>query len=91
MRAQLLEARRDDRTAVELLNDPLLDHDLPMPSSVLWALLRGRVHERLGRRDEAVEAYSLVTAAWQHADPELQPYVAEAKAALGRLAGEVRN
>jgi len=32
-----------------------------------------------------------VAAVWMHADPELQPYVAEARAALARLAAEPRR
>jgi hypothetical protein len=63
----------------------------PRPSDVLWYLERGRVAERLGDRDRAPEAYRFVAAAWRHADPELQPYVAEARAGLGRLTAESRE
>ena len=54
----------------------------------MWALERGRVNERLGNRDQAIAAYSFVAQSWMHADPELQPVVAEARAVLGRLTGE---
>ncbi len=47
--------------------------------------------ERLGRRDKAIPEYRFVTDVWRHADPELQPYVEEAKAALQRLTGEPRK
>ena len=53
-----------------------------------WALERARVNERLGRRDVAIDAYRYVAAVWAKADPELQPYVAEAREALRRLAAE---
>ena len=54
----------------------------------LWRLERGRAFEREGQRVQAVEDYQYVVGAWRHGDPELQPYVAEAKAALVRLTGE---
>jgi hypothetical protein len=52
---------------------------------------RGRVNERLGNRDKAVQSYSFVAAVWRNADPELQPYVKEAKEALARLSTEPRR
>ena len=55
-----------------------------------WALERARVNERLGNRANALAGYSFVAAVWMHADPELQPYVAEARAALKRLSTEPR-
>jgi serine/threonine-protein kinase len=36
-------------------------------------------------------AFALVATVWRHADPELQPYVEEAKAALARLGSEPRR
>jgi serine/threonine-protein kinase len=53
-----------------------------------WALERARVNERLGRRDVAIDAYRYVIEVWAQADAALQPYVAEARAALRRLAAE---
>jgi len=58
--------------------------------SGLWYLQRARVAEQLGHRPEALADYSEVTALWRNADPELRPYVEEAKAALKRLGGEPR-
>lgn len=53
-----------------------------------WALERARVNERLGRRDVAIDAYRYVVEVWAKADAALQPYVAEAREALRRLASE---
>ncbi len=53
-----------------------------------WALERGRVNERLGRRDVAMDAYRYVVEVWAKADPALQPYVAEAREGLRRLTAE---
>jgi serine/threonine-protein kinase len=52
---------------------------------VLWTLKRARVSERLGKRESAAADYDLVATAWRTADPELQPYVREARAGLARL------
>ena len=49
---------------------------------VLWTLARARVATQLGRTDEAVASYAVVAAAWRTADPELQPFVREARKAL---------
>jgi hypothetical protein len=59
-----------------------------VPSEVLWTLERARVAERLSDREKAARDYQYVADVWRHADPELQPYVTEAKEALARLAGE---
>jgi hypothetical protein len=68
----------------------ILEHQMPTVAAGLWDLERGRVYEHLGRRAEAAKAYARVADRWRHADPELQPYVAEARAALKRLSGEPR-
>ena len=59
-----------------------------LPVEVLRALERGRVNERLGNRERAIEGYSTVVRAWRNPDPELQAYVDEARVALARLSGE---
>ena len=51
-------------------------------------MLRGRVAERLSRRSVALASYQWVASTWRHADPELQPYVAEARAGIARLTAE---
>ncbi|HEX7337699.1 MAG TPA: hypothetical protein VF252_10865, partial [Gemmatimonadales bacterium] len=56
-------------------------HDRRVP----LMLERARVAERLGDRATAVHYYQFVLQAWQHADSELRPVAAEARAALGRL------
>jgi hypothetical protein len=49
------------------------------------------VAERMGDREKAARDYQYVVAVWRHADPELQPYVTEAREALTRLAAEPRH
>jgi eukaryotic-like serine/threonine-protein kinase len=82
--ARLLEAVDEDRRAADLLErwaelEPLL------------VLERGHLAERLGERDKAVKSYQFVADVWRRADPELQPYVTEARKALERLTGEPRR
>ncbi len=86
--ARLLAARGDDRRAGALLErwrwggwGP----SDPGPLFVLATLEHGRVAERLGEREKAIESYRFVRDVWRRADPELQPYVTEAREALGRL------
>ena len=85
--AQLLVERGRDREAMGLLEweTPNL---LPAVTDVLWELLRARAAERLGDRERAIREYQYVADIWRHADPELQPYVAEARAGLQRLTAE---
>ena len=85
---QLLAARQEDQKAATLLDRWLVD--LTLPSSVLWTLERGRVAERMGDREKTMRSYQFVANVWRHADPELQPYVAEAREGLGRMTGEPR-
>jgi len=92
-RVRLLMATGDLRRAAQQLASDLpgaYELIFPRPSEVLWAFERGRVNERLGNREQSRAAYSFVADAWIHADPELQPYVAEANAALKRLGAEPR-
>jgi hypothetical protein len=90
-RVQLLSARKEDHEAAVLLDEPIIDSEWEAPSEVLWAIERGRVNERLGNQDKAAESYSFVAAVWRNADPELQPYVREAKEALARISIEPRR
>jgi serine/threonine-protein kinase len=55
------------------------------PFEVLFALERGTVAERMGRRDEAAAAYAFVAAAWARGDPEVRPQLERARAGLARL------
>jgi hypothetical protein len=47
-----------------------------------WTLERGRLAERLAKWEKAAQAYQYVADVWRNADPELQPYVPEAKQGL---------
>jgi hypothetical protein len=62
----------------------------PYPSEVLWSLLRGRVAERIGEREQAMRSYFWVVGMWRRPDPELEPYVVEAREGLARLTAEKR-
>jgi serine/threonine-protein kinase len=88
-RAQLLAARGQDAAAAAILDDHRVGNQSTLQGG-LWALERARVHERLGHRAQALEDYRFVAAVWRHADPELQPFVSEAGAALQRLGAEPR-
>jgi eukaryotic-like serine/threonine-protein kinase len=87
--ARLLVDRRMDREAWTILRGEHVSSTLaPFPTEVLWSLLRARVAERNGERDLAIRSYSWVTGMWRNADPELQPYVTEAREGLARLTSE---
>jgi hypothetical protein len=83
--ARLLVARGDDGRAGALLERWRWAAGAG-PWFVLSTLELGRVAERLGEREKAIESYRFVTEAWRRPDPELQPYVSEAREALTRLA-----
>jgi hypothetical protein len=87
-RARLLAASgKHGEAAVILDADPRLS--VPQhPGHVLWVLERARVQEQLGHQSQAIPAYSYVADVWRHADPELQPVVRDARAALARLTVE---
>jgi serine/threonine-protein kinase len=83
--AQLLGGRGRYQEAAAIF-----DHEVPIFPAGLWHLQRARVFEHVARREEALRDYAYVADLWRHADPELQPYVAEARAALQRLSKEPR-
>ena len=90
--AQLLAARDHVADAAALLDRPPVGFNPAIsPVEVLRGLERGRVNERLGNRQRAIEGYSMVVQAWRNPDPELEPFVAEARAALERLNAEPRK
>ena len=82
--ARLLAARGEDRRAGELL-DRWRWSGGSTPSFVLATLELGRIAERLGDTRKAAECYRFVVATWRRPDPELLPYVAEAREGLARL------
>jgi len=87
--AQLLTARGRPADAAALLERPPVGFNPGVSViEILRALERGRVNERLGNRDRAIEGYALVVRAWRNADPELEGYVEEARTALARLSAE---
>ena len=51
----------------------------------LMTLDRAGVDERLGRREDAANAFRVFIATWQRGDPAAQPYVQRARDALARL------
>jgi serine/threonine protein kinase/tetratricopeptide (TPR) repeat protein len=89
--AQLLIESKRDPEAWQILqaNHPVLTLS-PTPTAVLWTLLRARVAERMGEREQATHSYTWVAGMWRNADAELQPYVTEAREGLARLTGEQR-
>ena len=88
--ARLLAGRGKVREAAEILNEaPTQEGEIsPRLSDVLWYLERGRIAEQLGDTSRAIDAHRYVAAVWRHADAELQPFAAEARAALERLTAE---
>jgi serine/threonine-protein kinase len=87
MLARLLAARGDYHDAADVLDR--WGHgnfvEAPPVSIIPIALERGHVAEHLADTTTAVGQYRFVEEMWQHADPELQPYVREATAGLRRL------
>jgi serine/threonine-protein kinase len=61
------------------------------PAKVLTRLESARAAERLGQLKRAAADYQYVVDAWRHADPELHPYVSEARLGLARLTSEPRS
>jgi hypothetical protein len=92
-RVELLTRRGRDAEAATLLRRTLWSKKAHtrLLSEVFWALQRGRVAERLGDRETARRSYRFVADVWAHADPALQPYVAEANRALARLQSELAS
>jgi serine/threonine-protein kinase len=81
--ARLLAARGDDQQAAALLERWRWSGG-GSPLFVLATLELGRIAERLGDTRKAAECYGFVMAAWRRADPELLPYVAEAREGLAQ-------
>lgn len=70
----------------------LLERAFPLdwqgPVFVLTTLERGALAEKLGQTDLALTSYQFVADVWRHADPELMPYVNQARQGLARLTSE---
>jgi hypothetical protein len=80
-RFRLLVAMGRDREAAMVFDR---SHDRRVPI----VLERARLAERLGDRSTAIKYYEFVAQAWLHADRELQPVVAQARAGIVRLRGK---
>jgi eukaryotic-like serine/threonine-protein kinase len=74
--------------------DSLLQRQAITPFWDFGSLLRtfalARAAERAGDRKTAIDAYARIEDTWARADPELQPAVKEARAALIRLSSDKR-
>jgi hypothetical protein len=81
----------DAERLLEQLSPMLYLGGVRTPSDVLLELERGRVAERLGERERAVEAYAFVVDSWRNPDPSLGAYVREARAGLERLGADRRR
>jgi eukaryotic-like serine/threonine-protein kinase len=84
--ARLLRARGENRAAGALMDRWLWSLGAS-PIFVLGTLERGHIGEELGDRKKAAQAYRFVADVWRRADPELEPYVTDARAGLARLSG----
>ena len=83
--ARLLEARGELRHAGERLERWRWSAGAGGPMFTLATLELGGIAERLGDRAKAEEHYGFVLAMWRRPDPELAPYVTEAREGLARL------
>jgi hypothetical protein len=84
--ARLLTSQGQARQAGAVLDRWVWSGEGPL--FVLGVLEQGRIAEGLGERDKAMRSYQFVVDAWRRADPELQPFVVEARNALTRLTRE---
>ena len=82
--ARLLGARGQHEQAARLL-DRWVWVEGSTPMSVLAALARARLAERLGEPDKASDLYRFVAEVWRRADPALRSYVDEAHDGLRRV------
>jgi TolB-like protein len=83
LRAELFRELGRDREALDWYVTVIDDTDpvFLAPSSLRAAQMR----ERLGQRREAADDYRMFIALWHDADPELQPFVLEARRRLTAL------
>jgi serine/threonine-protein kinase len=81
--AQLLMSRGRYEEAATVLGRRLPLGDRPI--ELVYALERGRVSEQLGKREAAIEAYTLVVDSWANGDSLAQAVVRTAREGLRRL------
>ena len=85
--AQLLADSGRGAEALRLL--PTRTIAFGSPLSVPTELLRAHLLERLGKRAEALDAYTWVTKVWRSPDSVLIPVVTEARDGIRRLTTEI--
>ena len=81
--ARLLRSQGQARQAGAILDRWVWSAQEPV--FVLGVLEQGRIAEELEQRQKARDAYQFVVDVWRNADPELRPYIREARAGLERL------
>jgi DNA-binding SARP family transcriptional activator/TolB-like protein len=86
LQAALLAGRGQEREALDWYESLSAYSLSDLVHGVPALVERARLHERLGEREQAAALYHRFLTAWSHADPELQPMVAEAREGLRRVA-----
>ncbi len=84
--ARLLTAQGQARQAGAVLDRWVWSGGGPL--FVFGVLEQARIAEGLGERDKAMQSYQFVVDVWRQADPQLQPFVVEARNALARMTKE---
>jgi eukaryotic-like serine/threonine-protein kinase len=84
--ARLLASQGRVRQAGEVLDQWVWRGEGPL--YVLGIVDRARIAESLGEREKAMQSYQFVVDVWRGADPQLQPFVVEARTALTRMSRE---
>jgi len=90
MRAELLASHGQAALADTLLQRPSGTPYIGAFVELLRTLALARAAERAGDNRTAVDAYTRIEDFWSGGDPELQPAVKEARAALTRLSSDKR-
>ncbi len=88
LRAELLfaEERYDEALPwYASLNDAGFLSSFGLPYLGPSYLRRAEIYEHLGETEKAIDFYTRLVELWKDADPELQPYVEEARGHIDRL------
>ena len=88
--ADLLTSHGRAAEADTLLQRPSETPYIGAFAELLRTLALARAAERAGDKRNAVDAYARIEDFWSHGDPELQPVVKEARAALIGLSSDKR-
>jgi tetratricopeptide (TPR) repeat protein len=93
-------ARVYDRLGEEDSVRVMYERLVELPSASLWYdgghLAQGyvrlaEIHEGRGETEKAIEYYGQFLSLWENADPEFEPWLQDARAAVRRLTGEPRG